>query len=240
MAKIYPERLPVSIQEDPKRRAECVVFAALKVLPNPYVVFYSVHWQTVAGRRGMEEGEADYVIVHPDKGVVVLEVKGGGVRFSPERGQWYSRDSYGTDHEIKDPVAQGSHNFHQLLDQLRSLPEWPGRYLNISNAVCFPDIPIKKGQAFRPDLPRELILDHDDIEDIIPSVERLFNTLFGDRVTYGSPGSDGMRVIEGYLARSFELRIPLGIEMEAEEWRLIHLTDEQFRILSFLAACRRI
>lgn len=239
MAKIYPERLPVSIKEDPKRRAECVVFAALKVLPNPYVVFYSVHWQTVAGRRGMEEGEADFVIAHPDKGVVVLEVKGGGVRYSPERGQWYSRDSYGTEHEIKDPVAQGSHNFHQLLDQLKALPEWPGRYINLSNAVCFPDIYVKKGQVLRPDLPRELILDHDDVADIVPSVEHMFNTLFGDRSSYGVPGVDGMKVIEGYLARSFDLKTSLGVEMEAEEERLIHLTEEQFRILSFLGDRKR-
>ena len=77
MAKIYPERLPVSIHDDPKRNAERRVYAALKSLSSPYLVFYSVHWQTISNYRGMEEGEADFVITHPDKGIVVLEVKGG-------------------------------------------------------------------------------------------------------------------------------------------------------------------
>ena len=239
MAKIFPERLPVIIREDPKRRAECSVFAALKSLPNPYVVFYSIHWQAVTGKRGMEEGEADFVIAHPEKGVIVLEVKGGGIRFLAERGQWYSRDSYGTEHEIKDPVAQGSHNFHQILKQLQDLPEWPDQYLNMSNAVCFPDIYVGKGQVLRPDLRRELILDHDDMDDILPAIERMFFALFGERMAYGAPGSNGMKVIEGYLARSFDLHISLGVEMEAEEEQLIHLTEEQFRILTFLGDRKR-
>ena len=48
-----------------------------------------------------------------------------------------------------------------------------------------------------------------------------------------------MKVIIGYLARSFELHTPLGIEMEAEEERLIHLTEDQFRMLSFLGDRKR-
>lgn len=239
MSKIYPERLPLSIQEDPKRRAECKVFAALSALPHPYVVFYSIHWQTIANEKGVKEGEADFVIAHPEKGVIVLEVKGGGIRYSAKEGQWYSRDAYGQEHPIKDPVVQGSHNAHQLLRQLQELPEWPGRYLNISNAVCFPDISVGKGQVLRPDLRRELILDHNDIENIHPAIERMFSVLFGENITYGAPGSDGMKIIEGYLARSFELRTPLGVELEAEEERLIHLTEEQFRILSFLGDRKR-
>ena len=133
----------------------------------------------------MREGEADFVIAHPEKGVIVLEVKGGGVRFSADEGQWYSRDSYGTEHEIKDPITQGSHNAHQLLNQLRDLPEWPGRFLNISNAVCFPDIYVPKGQVLRPDLRRELILDHDDIEEIYPAIEHIFSALLGENISMG-------------------------------------------------------
>lgn len=238
MAKIFPERLPLSIQEDPLRRAECAVFAALESLPNAYVVFYSVHWQVIAGQRGLQEGEADFVIAHPDKGVIVLEVKGGGIWYAADRGQWYSR-SRGIDHAIKDPVQQGSKNFHVLLNQLRSLPEWPGRYLNIGSAVCFPDVYIGGGQALRPDLPRELILDHDDVEEIGPAVERLFRTLFGGDFSRGAPGRDGMRVVEGFLAQSFELRTPLGVELQAEDERLVHLTEEQFRALSILGDRKR-
>jgi hypothetical protein len=215
------------------------VFSALKILHHPYVVFYNVHWQTIAERRGMEEGEADFIIAHPDKGVIILEVKGGGIWFSGDEYQWYSRDRHGEDHAIKDPAAQGSHNFHELLKQLKSLPEWGHRYLNISNAVCFPDIYVPQDQVLRPDLPRKMILDHDDLEDIGTSVDWLFSSLFGELIQRGAPGRDGIRIIENYLARSFEIHTPLGVELEAEDERLIELTEEQFRALSLLGDRKR-
>jgi hypothetical protein len=239
MAKIYPERLPENILQDPKRSAERKVFSALKVLPHPYVVFYNVHWQIIAERRGMEEGEADFVIAHPDKGVVVLEVKGGSIRFSTEDSQWYSQDRFGDVHPIKDPVAQGAHNFHELLKQLKSLPDWGNRYLNIANAVCFPDIFVPQDQVLRPDLNRKMILDHDDLDDICTSVDWLFSNLFGEWISRGAPEKDGMRMIENYLARSFEIQTPLGVELEAEDERLIQLTEEQFRALSLLGNRKR-
>lgn len=239
MAKIFPERLPLSIQEDSKRRAECLVYNALKNLPDAYVVYYSIHWLFLPDTRGIKEGEADFIIAHPQKGIIVLEVKGGGIRFSAEDGQWYSRDFFGNEHEIKDPVQQGSSNFHQLLKQLQQLPGWPDTFLNIGNAVCFPDIYLTKGQVLKPDLRREFILDHNDIGDITPAVERMYAALFGAYLSSGAPGIERMKIIEEYLAHSFALRTPLSVELEAEEERLVTLTEDQFRILSFLGDRKR-
>ena len=92
MAKIFPERLPESVLDDPKRSGERKVYLALKNLPEKYTVFYSVHWISQAGTWGISEGEADFVITHPDLGVLILEVKGGAIQFRPDRGQWFSYD----------------------------------------------------------------------------------------------------------------------------------------------------
>ena len=121
---------------------------------------------------------------------------------------------------------------------MQSLPDWGNRFVNTSNAVCFPDIYIRQGQVLKPDLRREMILDHDDIEDIQPAIDWLFSNLFGDR-TYGEPGQEGLKILENYLARSFEIWAPLGVELEAEDERLIHLTEEQFQALSLLGDRKR-
>lgn len=70
MAKIFPERPPQSIIDDPLRSAELRVFQVLKTLPEKFRIFYSMHWQDHHLDFGAREGEADFVIVHPDFGVI--------------------------------------------------------------------------------------------------------------------------------------------------------------------------
>ena len=53
--------------------------------PDDVVAFHSVAWQ-LPGKNGRpEQGEADFVLAHPDYGVLTLEVKGGTVRYDAAR-----------------------------------------------------------------------------------------------------------------------------------------------------------
>ena len=61
----------------------------LEQLDDSYVVYHSVDW-VMAPRPGAphthpEQGEADFVIVHPDDGVLALEAKGGTLLSDPVR-----------------------------------------------------------------------------------------------------------------------------------------------------------
>ena len=49
-----------------------------------------------------------------------------------------------------------------------------------------------------------------------------------------------MPLIHKLLANSFEIRTPLGIELEREDEKLIELTENQFRALSLLNAFKRV
>ena len=239
MAKIFPNRPPQFIIDDPFRSAELKVFKALSDLPNNYRVFYSMHWQNYYPDTGVNEGEADFVIVHPGMGILVLEVKGGAIQYNAERGQWFSQSRDGGIHEIKDPIEQGRRNHYEIKKTLEKLPNWPDRPLNIWHAVCFPDGPIQKGQFFKPDLPREVIIDLQDLKDISTSIDRVFKHCFGAKMSYGAPGQDRMPLIEGLLANSFEIRSPLNVELEKEDEKLIELTEQQFRALSLLGDRKR-
>lgn len=239
MAKIYPERPPQSIIDDPGRRAELKVYSALKGLSDKYRVFYSMHWQRFNPTYGVNEGEADFVIVHPDQGILILEVKGGGIIFNAERGQWYSQSQGGNLYEIKDPVEQGSRSHYELKRRLEHLPGWPDREININHVVCFPDIFLKSGQYLKLDLAREMIVDADDLNDITSTMNRLFAYCFGKNIRSGVPGNDRMQMIEGLLANSFEIRSPLSVELDFEDQKLIELTEQQFRALSLLGDRKR-
>lgn len=239
MAKIYPERPPQSIIDDIKRRAELDVFVALKTLPDPYLIFYSTNWQDLDEEKGAREGEADFIIAHPHKGVIFLEVKGGGISFDASKGQWYSQNRKGDFIPIKDPVEQARKSHYNLAERLKRLPGWPDYTVNIWHAVCFPDTIIGENQYFKPDLPREQIIDHTDLVNIRNTVETLFFNLFKDGMERYSPGRDGIRIIEGLLAKSFEFRTPLGVNLEREEEKLVELTERQFLALSLLGNRKR-
>jgi len=240
MAKIYPERPPQSIIDDPKRGAEMKVFQVLKDLSNQHEIFYSMHWQDYSEEKGFYEGEADFVIVHPDKGIIVLEVKGGAILYKGDIDKWFSQDREGEYFEIKDPVAQGRKNHYEIKHKLEYLPGWPSRKLNIWHAVCFPHVYLKNDQFLKPDLPREAIIDADDLNDISQTISRLFSHCFGANISVGAPGQDRMPLIHKLLTNSFEIRTPLGIELEKEDEKLVELTEQQFRALSLLGAFKRV
>lgn len=240
MAKFYPERPPQSILDDPSRKAELRVFEALQGLPAKFRVFYSLHWQSFQSYPGANEGEADFIIAHPDMGVIILEVKGGGIRYDAERDLWFSHSQGGEIFNIKDPIQQGRRNHYELLRKFEQLPNWPGGKFNIWHTVCFPDIHLTPGQYLKPDLPREAVIDMDDLNNITASIQRIFSHCFGQDLKSGTPGNLRMQLIEGLLAHSFEFSSPLAVELEHEDRQLIQLTEQQFLALTLLGDRKRV
>ena len=238
MAKIYPERLPESVLQYPGRAAECKVYTALASLSSAYLVFYSVAWQARCPGWGAQDGEADFVVVHPQRGVLVLEVKGGGIAYDASLDQWYSTDRKGKKNPIKDPIEQARQGHHTLYDKLCDLPGWDReRYLNIGHAVAFPDI-LADSRLIRPDLPFEIVLDIASLTDLDAALSNAFSYYAGGRGGAGAPDSDRAAMIESLLARSFHITTPLGIELGYEDERLIELTEQQMVVLDLLGARR--
>jgi Nuclease-related domain len=63
-------------------------------LLEPYVVYSNVAWLTKVDGDEPRDGEADFVVAHPELGIMVIEVKGGGIRRAG--GQWESVDRTGS------------------------------------------------------------------------------------------------------------------------------------------------
>ena len=240
MARIFPNQPPQSVLDNPLRSGELKVFLALKSLPDTYTVFYSTHWQDQNKYKGVQEGEADFVIAHAEKGFIFLEVKGGGIRYQHENDQWYSQDRNNDYHEIKDPVEQARRNDYNIEKKLREIPGWPQYKINMWHAVCFPDVWIRPGQSLKLDLPREQILDSQDLSKIDETVSNLFAYSFGINMKDYAPGTNCIMLAEKLLANSFEFKTPLGAELENVDQKLIQLTEDQFRALQILGNRKRV
>ncbi|MEI2769914.1 MAG: NERD domain-containing protein [Candidatus Competibacter sp.] len=66
--------------------AEAKVYRALRdQLPADYAVFFRVGWILRREDEHAKDGEADFIVCHPDAGYLCIEVKGGGVGFDARR-----------------------------------------------------------------------------------------------------------------------------------------------------------
>ena len=137
MAVMYPRTL---FEPDLKSRAEGKVFDALEArLDDEWEVFHSAAWVVRDKKQGVEDGEIDFVLVHPEHGIVCLEVKGGGIEC--QHGEWYGIHD-GKRERIRDPFKQAIDHPYDLRRKLADMPAKGGGSLAIVHAVAFPDITV--------------------------------------------------------------------------------------------------
>src|SRR6185369_10584865 len=118
VAQMFPERPRAGAPASERRVHEQLA----RALDDRFIVFHSLAWH---GRGRKPDGEVDFLIAHPDLGMLVLEVKGGGIAFDPVRGKWTSQDRDGTVHEVSDPWNQALDARGFLRDQLQADARWP-------------------------------------------------------------------------------------------------------------------
>jgi hypothetical protein len=227
---MYPDRVKV----DTKSPAERKLYETLREgLPGEYVVFHGVAWLVRNPRGGARDGEADFVIAHPERGILVLEVKGGVIRYDGATNEWFSGN-----YAVKDPFEQAKGNKYSLLDKLHDLPYWGNRWLTLGHAVAFPDVTVKTD--LRLDAPQAIIMDAFDLDRVQPWVDAALDYWRQTDERTGAPGREGIEELIRLLSPSWELRTPLAVEFAAEEDAIIRLTEEQFDDLSLLTFQRRV
>jgi len=207
-------------------------------LTPPWAMYRNVAWLEKRPGDEPQDGEADVVLAHPDLGVMVIEVKGG--RVQRIGGRWESVDRNGVAHEIKDPFAQVTRAMHRLRRVCAALPAWPAQRVRFVRAVAFPDAAYDR--TMTPDGPREIVIDHDDLERVGERIGEMFDwwSASGDASGEGgAPGAIGMKAIHELLARDLVIESPLAAGVAADEQRIITLSERQFAILDALSAQRR-
>lgn len=224
---LWPRHIPAAVRNDPRRAAEMRVFDALAAQLGPkWVVFYSRPWLGETPTGAEIDGECDFVVAHPDHGVLCIEVKGGGISYDPSTDQWHSIDRHGFRHKIKNPVDQAKGSKHQLLKKAKDERGWPKAFVRFRHGVIFPDVAAVP-QHLGPDRPRELFATRAELSVIAQWVQQ--------RLTGGTEeamGVPGIRVLEQRLARPFQLHAPLAFFGADDDQAIHELTPQQFHILN--------
>lgn len=234
MAVMYPRTL---FEPDLKSAAEGKVFNALEAgLDGEWEVFHSAAWLVRDKSQGSSDGEIDFVIVHPERGVLCLEVKGGGIEC--RHGEWYGIHS-GKRERIKDPFAQAVDHTYALRRKIGGMPAKGGGELLVGHAVALADISVHK-LVLAPDAPPELIIDRNQMDTIGESVERILDYHRGSGSIGGGPGAAGTQKLGELLAPCVRIEVPMAEQFLGEEEQMVTLTHDQARLLHMFGREKRM
>lgn len=244
MTRLIPKLSESELKKlENRSNAERLVYEACQRLGDDYLVIFSFAWikQTIYG--GHRDGETDFIVFHPNKGILHIEVKGGGIRYSPESGSWTSLNRNGVVKDIKNPFRQALESKYAFLEFLHANEEWG--YLCIKplmgHAVIFPEIADAKPLA-GPERPVEIIGTQHDVARIRDWVDSVFK--FWADSAGPSPeerlGSKGMGFIERTFCRDIYIRPLLSTILKEEEDERIRLTEQQKRLMTALRHQKRL
>ena len=229
MANIIPVLSEEQIEEIPSRAEQKVYKALAEQLPKDYLVVHSLEFIKQTSRfKSHGDREADFVIFSPRFGVLVVEVKGGGIEYNKSINQWYSIDRNNEKHEIKNPVRQAKDAKYEIRSHLQQ--KLGNKKLLLAHAVMFPDI--ENGTPLvSPDMPINIIGTNRNLVNLKKWVTDIFAYWTGEQSAHEALGDDGIKVAEQLYGKQVSIRPSLRSAIEKEIKKQIELTNQQKSIL---------
>lgn len=231
MARLFPDHPLKGCLSNAERK----VFYALKeFLPEKYTVLHSIPIYHKSRETDiLLDGEIDFLVICPEKGMIVIEVKGGGIGYDAKTAQWSSISFDGIIHKIKNPYEQGKNYLYALRNDLAKNPSTKNFNFPCGHAVWFPDIDLSDKKLGISVQLQNITLDRIDLPKAHKAIERLFIACLGEK-NIKNPGSAGVKALVHYLAPSWEIRISLSSVLKEEEKVFYEATVSQFKVLSLL------
>lgn len=220
--------VPFPIEQTRSTAERRLYEAFLEQLDDAFVVYHSVDW-VLAGPDGPIQGEADFVIAHPEHGVLVLEAKGGSLTYDPATRTWTQAGHSGPHPLREDPFHQARDEMHSLVEILRAQPGWETWRPSYGYAVAFPDGRYERDA--HPGAPAALVIDRDDLDRLGPRVVEIMRLWRKEGRRFGA---EGMEALDRALGFRVEIRTPLKLAFDEEDRTIVQLTEEQAWVRSFV------
>lgn len=231
------QMIPHIIEDDNNSYGERKVFNALKKLPDDYIVFHSVRWNDRNEKRTVVWGESDFTILHPKNGIIVIEVKSGGIRCVDHT--WTSiRTDNGEQNPMKDPLKQAGRSKYRFIDIISDISKMPTaspnpQYCMVEAAVWFPSISKRDVIGEMPmDYRPEIVLFEQALESPQKYIEGIYNFYGGCRHTRMS--KEFFEKIRDSFAPYYCAMASLKSKRLEQEEAFVRLTKQQSALLDYL------
>jgi len=182
-----------------------------------------------------KDHELDVVVLMPDVGVVVVEVKGGSVSVDAQ-GHWWSGG--GARRSRVRPVEQCRDGKYALRDFVEADPRWKNRRSRVrfGHAVVVPFTDVADDFA-TPDCPRWMISGRGDLDDLAGRVHDVAALQENDQRV--PTAEDVELIVEILTGRSFPVP-DIAADADEREATSDRLTQEQAALLQVTRLIRRM
>ncbi len=233
--------IPPTIGDDAPP-GEHAVFAAMQQAPDDWVVFHSLE---IAKHVSQVQGEADFVVIAPGHGVLVIEVKSHESIEADGHGRW----RYGNrDWTTRSPFEQASGAQHSIIEYLESRGAGPVGY-PIFHAAWLTQLSKSK---FAPSIGWHewQLLDAADlagerapgaiIRALTKASEHLADTISGYRRVAGQPDASHTAHVTELLTPRFQIELSAKELARRREHEQATFTADQVRILDVVGSNPRL
>jgi len=224
MARMIPQK----ISSTTKSNAEKTLFQIFeKKLSDDYIVFHGTWWQDI--KYIPPDREADFIIIHPEQGILILEAKGGEIRYDPLNKAWYQNER-----KMKiSPFTQARDINFKFLDFLRKHDEFKNKDFCIGQCVAFPEID-EVVNNLPSEAPQEILLLRPQLGNISGWISSVFDRYKGER-HFTKLGDQRTDLIIKLISPSTEFKKYIASDIRETNQEIIQLTQQQFDILNNLS-----
>ena len=238
----FPREISLLTRRDKKYRAEILFYDSLKVEALKKNESIYVYWNVeYLHEVSIRPGECDFIIILPNHGIAFIEIKGGGIKFSPEKKEWTSTNQFET-FIIKDPFQQAMIAEREMIKKIKK--QLPETFLPSQHFVGFVDISKSNlsSQKLPPNTISEIILTYDDIQEvgILKKIKNLFNKKKQNNSNDYFMVDSESKVIKNIIRPNFELKPKLSDQINQETKEILYLSDEQIQALKILKNKKKV
>lgn len=211
---------------------EKIMFNALKDLSEEYYVFHSFKIVSIDADV-ITASETDFVIFHPQKGILCIEAKAGKVKLEGNKWKYANGDemSHGG------PYRQAENGKWRLRDYIKD--SGYGYLMNrckLLHAVWFPSI--DNEYISKVNLPteadRKITLTANSFDNIEEEISAIFDIELPNKIETKLTAADTKLLIDKFLAPSFDLIPIANMKVENQRYVFKRMLKEQVALLSYL------
>jgi hypothetical protein len=195
-------------------------------LPDDVILFHGRHLLMESKSMGLMPAEIDFIIVDPRKGILIIEVKGGEVRYDSELKKWMHVDSNGTKSILRsrDPYDQANSNMHNIKNLLNSkIPDFKRKY-RCGYAVALPFSQFEGPLPLNMNAATLIDARNCDRDNIITALQTAMNAWKSDVTVLTE---EEINTIVETLAPVYTVKIDRYAKFKSYNKTLLILTEEQ-------------
>jgi hypothetical protein len=227
---MYPSSIQKDVLEDRRLSGEVLFYGTVENgLNSDWTVFFRRLLLVKRREGGAQDGESEFILTHNKHGIVLVEVKGGRIGYNAESDQYTSTDRNGEEHKIKNPFRQVMESMHSWRKKIKEQRGCATFEPLIGRAVCFPHCDTSP-DFHDPQFYPEIVILRSDLRDIERKILSICNFWKRTDDRADELTTHGGESITKILCNSWQLRSPLGYEVEDSDRKILELTDQQFHI----------